>query len=58
MRGWLGKPLLLVALIVVLLAAVSIWCVWAGPLRAGASGLSSPRQHQVDQLIRQIERGQ
>lgn len=59
MRYWLGKPLLIVLVIVVCLAGFSVWYVWPGPSAAGASDRFSTRhQREVDRLIRQIERGQ
>ena len=58
MRDWLGKPLLLVAIILVVLTAFSVWYVLSGPRSAGAADdFSTPHQRQVDDLIRQIERG-
>jgi len=58
MRDWLGKPLLIVVGIVLVLLVFSAWYVWSGPRAAlGAEGFSTPHQRQVDQMIRQIERG-
>jgi len=58
MRDWLGKPMLIVALILMVLAAFSMWYVWPGPRRAGAADeFRTPHQRQAAELIRQIERG-
>ena len=59
MRYWLGRPLLVVMLIALCLAAFSAWYVWPGPTQAGAADeFSTPHQRQAERLIRQIERGQ
>ncbi len=59
MRDWLGKPLLIVAVILLALVIFSVWYLWPGPAAAGAAdNFATPHQRQVQELIRQIERGQ
>ena len=59
MRDWLGKPLLIVAVILLVLAVFSVWYVWSGPAAAvAAEEFNTPHQRQVDEMVRQIERGQ
>ena len=58
MRHWLGKPMLILAVILLVLAIFSAWYVWPGPRPAGAAErFATPQQRQVDRLIREIERG-
>ena len=57
MRDWLGKPMLIIAVILLVLAAFSIWYVRPGPSRAGAADeFRTPHQRQAEELIRRMER--
>lgn len=59
MRDWLGKPLMILAAILLLLAALSAYWLLSGPSpAAGQDRLAGPpHQRQVDRLVEQIESG-
>lgn len=59
MRDWLGKPLIILAVILLLLAAISVCWLLSGPSpAAGEERMAGPpHQREVDRLVRQIENG-
>ena len=57
MREWLGKPLLIVALIVAVLAVASVMYIWSGPTSASAGPPDvSRRQMAYDKAMADFER--
>jgi len=57
MREWLGKPLLIVAVIVVVLVAASVAYIWSGPTSASAGPPEvSRRQMAYDKAMADFER--
>jgi len=60
MRDWMGKPLLLLAVIIVVLGAISAYWLHQGPRPAGADDEPGARatQHQqrIMQAMRQAEK--
>lgn len=60
MRDWLGKPLLIVAAILLVLGGISIYWLKAGPSPAGAdvqTATTNTYHQQVQQAIEDCENG-
>ena len=60
MRYWLGKPLLMLAGILLVLGGVSVYWLRAGPSPAGANDKSSARttyHRQVERVMDDLEKG-
>ena len=72
MREWLGKPLLVVAAILLVMGVFVLWWFGLGPPRAGAadrsasghhkgdssrSGTATSHQRQIQQAIDELEKG-
>ena len=60
MRYWLGKPLLMLAVIMLVLGGISAYWLRSGPSQAGADDNQTARtahHRQVDQIIDDMENG-
>jgi hypothetical protein len=72
MREWLGKPLLMLAAILMVMGAFVLWWFGLGPARAGAADRSTSGYHkgdssrlrtaashqqQIQQAINELEKG-
>ena len=60
MRDWLGKPLLLLAVIILVLGAISLWWLNSGPSPAGAYDKKMPtntHHRKVQKVMDDVENG-
>ncbi len=60
MRYWLGRPLLMLAGILLLLGGISVYWLKSGPSPAGADDNSSARtayHRQVERVMDDVEKG-
>jgi len=57
MRDWLGKPLLLLVVVVLILGAVSMYWLYSSPAPTGAAdrGMQIEYHKRLDRVIREVE---
>lgn len=57
MRDWFVKPLLIVLAIVIVLGAISVWWLKAGPSPAKGAGRFAPTPYhqRLEQALRDLE---
>jgi len=60
MRDWLGKPLLLLVVVMLILGAVSLYWLQSSPAPAGAADRSIQIEYhkRLDRAIREVENQQ
>ena len=60
MRDWLGKPLLMLAVILLVLGGISVYWLKSGPSLAGADdnpSAGTAYHRQLEQLMDDVENG-